>query len=667
MNNTLRSWYDWLIKVMILAVAYWIAGKLGLLLAIPPGYATAVWPPSGIALAALLLYGFQLWPGILIGSFLINVGTSFNDSSLLTIVKSLGLAVDIGMGATLQALCGAWLIRKYVRYPYYLFKVKDIARFMTLGGPISCLISATVGVGSLWWTQRIQPNGVLYNWWTWWVGDTLGVITVGTLIIIILTTPQSGWLNRQLTVSMPIVVSYIIVIKLFIFASHREIDRQQKELYQQSEILTKLIKNRFDFLFEGLTVLKSFFYTFDVINRDVFHNVTENLIRIRPELKAISWNPLIRNIDRVEFEMNMCQEGFKDFHITELDEHNQLTLTTPRSEYYPVLYMVPASDNQLVVGYDLASEMDQQKAITRALAAKSMAATGRIKLKPISYNQSIILFFLPVFDPDTVNESGNESQASPKGMLVAFMDIKRLIDNVMKDQIIENFNLSIHDTMAAKGNAVLYSGRVSPTTESDNVGDKPTANGLHAWHETIEIGGRQWEIKFSPSPNYHTQNRTLSLQAFGILAWGLIFASSFGVLLLITTGQTANVEEQVNRRTVELSLANHEKEVMLREIHHRVKNNFQVIASLLRLQADELTSEMAVIQLQECQNRIQAMALIHENLYHDETLSHIDFSAYIRKLSSILLSFYGSRADKIHLKMDLEQIFFPWSRLRHAG
>ena len=62
--------------VLISAAAYCITGKLGLLLAIPPGYATAIWPPSGIALAATLMYGYSVWPGIVLGSILVNIGTA---------------------------------------------------------------------------------------------------------------------------------------------------------------------------------------------------------------------------------------------------------------------------------------------------------------------------------------------------------------------------------------------------------------------------------------------------------------------------------------------------------------------------------------------------------------------------------------------------------------
>src|SRR5947207_1356600 len=107
----------WLSRVFILAVAYWISGRLGLLLAVPPGYATAVWPPSGVALIGILLLGGRHWPGIWLGSFCVNLGMALDASSTEAILKSLAIAGSIGLGASMQAAVGARLVRRFVGWP----------------------------------------------------------------------------------------------------------------------------------------------------------------------------------------------------------------------------------------------------------------------------------------------------------------------------------------------------------------------------------------------------------------------------------------------------------------------------------------------------------------------------------------------------------------------
>lgn len=136
-------------ELLLMAAAYYVVGRLGLLLAIPPGYATAVWPASGIALAGTLLFGYRVWPGTLLGPFLVNVWTSLDTTSMASISKSVFLATSIGMGASVQAVVGAFLVRRFVGYPTSLVAEHDVVKFLALGGPVSCLVSATFGVTSL--------------------------------------------------------------------------------------------------------------------------------------------------------------------------------------------------------------------------------------------------------------------------------------------------------------------------------------------------------------------------------------------------------------------------------------------------------------------------------------------------------------------------------------
>ena len=87
----------YLVRVMLLALAYYISGRLGLLLAVPPGYATPMWPPSGFALAGILLLGYRYWPGVLLGSFAVNLFTSFDPSDAQTMLRS-GLIAAVRIG-----------------------------------------------------------------------------------------------------------------------------------------------------------------------------------------------------------------------------------------------------------------------------------------------------------------------------------------------------------------------------------------------------------------------------------------------------------------------------------------------------------------------------------------------------------------------------------------
>src|SRR5438093_6269457 len=93
----------WLLRVLGMASAYYVAGRLALLLAIPPGYATAVWPGAGLALAAVLVWGYRVCPAIVAGSFLINFWTCLDGTPALSPFKSGLFSLSIGVGAAVQA------------------------------------------------------------------------------------------------------------------------------------------------------------------------------------------------------------------------------------------------------------------------------------------------------------------------------------------------------------------------------------------------------------------------------------------------------------------------------------------------------------------------------------------------------------------------------------
>ncbi|HCS46715.1 MAG TPA: hypothetical protein DIW61_00045 [Candidatus Aminicenantes bacterium] len=127
-------------------------------------------------------------------------------------------------------------------------------------------------------------------------------------------------------------------------------------------------------------------------------------------------------------------------------------------------------------------------------------------------------------------------------------------------------------------------------------------------------------------------------------------------------GKPANqgsILDVTERRKAEdrLQASLQEKEVLLQEIHHRVKNNMQVISSLLNLQSKHLSDPAAVEMFQECQHRIRTMALVHESLYKSSDLSRIEFGSYLKSLASHLLHFNEVDTRRIRLETALEEVY----------
>ena len=160
------------IQVALLAAAYFAAAQVSLLVAIPPGYATAVWPPSGIALAALLLGGSALWPGVLLGSFAAN----------LTIEGDLLAAAVIATGSSLQAYAIATLIARHVGVPRRFARVREVVVFVSLIA-LGAIIAPTMALLPLAAIHPLPVRDLAANWWTWWQGDACGMLIFTPLIL----------------------------------------------------------------------------------------------------------------------------------------------------------------------------------------------------------------------------------------------------------------------------------------------------------------------------------------------------------------------------------------------------------------------------------------------------------------------------------------------------
>src|SRR6266853_1332161 len=177
----------YLARVVVLAAVYFSAAKLALLAAIPPGYATAVWPPSGIALASVLLLGNRIWPGIWLGASLVNG----------TVQSSLVAATLMAAGNTLEALAGAALVRAFIGLPGAFRRGEDVVKFVAIAAA-SATIAATVAAGPLAVVHSLSSPELLWNWWTWWLGDTVGIIVVAPLILAWAVRTRVAWTPRNI-------------------------------------------------------------------------------------------------------------------------------------------------------------------------------------------------------------------------------------------------------------------------------------------------------------------------------------------------------------------------------------------------------------------------------------------------------------------------------------
>jgi PAS domain S-box-containing protein len=195
------------VRMLLLAAAYASAGYVGQLIAIPPGNVTTIWAPSGIALAAVLLWGWRTWPGIALGALIVNAWTLFGPASPATPVSALVVALVIATGSTTEPLLGAYLFERLTGRRNPLDRAADIFA-LAAACVASCLVGATIGVTSLVVSGLLGWGNYAYTWWIWWLGDTAGALIIAPLLLVWRAPPP--WLiDRQLRVE---VVGWLLLL-----------------------------------------------------------------------------------------------------------------------------------------------------------------------------------------------------------------------------------------------------------------------------------------------------------------------------------------------------------------------------------------------------------------------------------------------------------------------
>jgi signal transduction histidine kinase len=184
-----------------LVAVYVAAGKLGLSLALVHASASAVWPPTGIALAAFLLRGNSVWPAILAGAFLVNVTTAGNAAT----------ALAIAVGNTLEGMVGAGLVRRFAGGSAAFERPSSVFGFLALAGLVATPISPSIGVTSLCLGGFAPWARYGDIWLTWWLGDAGGAFVVAPALLLWLADPRPRWKAAQGVELAAVLVGIVLV------------------------------------------------------------------------------------------------------------------------------------------------------------------------------------------------------------------------------------------------------------------------------------------------------------------------------------------------------------------------------------------------------------------------------------------------------------------------
>ncbi len=339
----------------VVALAYFLAGRAALLLAIPPGYATAIWPAAGIALAAAVVCGPRVLPGVLVGSLAVNLSSSFDPAAPAAMWGEAGIAAVIAVGATAQAGLGALLFRALCTYPGTLDEDRDPIAFAAIVAPVSCLINPTVGVLALVQTGVLPEADAAFNWATWWVGDAIGVLIATPLTLVAIGEPAAPWRRRALPVALPLSLVMAVAVAAYVAVSAVEQDRIVQEYRSEVQPLAADLEHRRSAARETLESIRGLFEATGDVSEPTFLHFTARLLAANPSIQALGWNPVVTASEREAHEAAARARGHTDYRIIERDITGQLVAAPSRDRHIAVTYIQPLEGNEAALGYDILS------------------------------------------------------------------------------------------------------------------------------------------------------------------------------------------------------------------------------------------------------------------------------------------------------------------------
>ena len=189
--------------VALLATAYFVAGKIGLAFAFVHGNVTLIWPPTGIAVAAVCIFGYRMWPALALGAFFTTASTG----------APLLFAAAAAVGNPLQALAAVYLLRRLASFDRALGRIRDVLWFVALAAAASPLISATVGLAGLHLTGLTTWTDSPIVWFVWWSGDAMGVLLVAPLLLTLPDWRAEKWPPGRIAEGAALLLGAVIICR----------------------------------------------------------------------------------------------------------------------------------------------------------------------------------------------------------------------------------------------------------------------------------------------------------------------------------------------------------------------------------------------------------------------------------------------------------------------
>lgn len=512
-------------KSLILAAAvagcYFVLGLLGLLFRFYGDPVGILMPSAGFALIAVLFFGHGILPGVILGSFCLNAWAFDFKQGLLAFY------IAVAFGAGMAASLGASSIRKKIGFPNALIDFRCIVTFLMLGGPLSCLLSATVASVAMYFSSIIGFQQIPLAWLSWWLADVIGIMIFAPMLLTLVAEPHPVWRRRRVTVGLPVTVAFALVFLLFCYMQKVDHEKTIEHLKEKSYVLARVLEHRLQDELHAVETLGGFFSEIDDRpDSEDFKRLARRILAQHREIREIGW-----------------------FASTE----------TSQPKYRPVVS----------IDVNESSSSDWLKSIP--------AEIKQTWTEVRTYHPSVLIASkdgnLHAIVPTTITDDPAKGLS---GVIAAEISMESLMRETL---------IGLHSSRCTLSIEEIASGRTVPMRVYSNIALLESLS-----YETIDItaGNRIWRLNFyhEGPMTRPIDDRSIEWIAFD----GLCLVGLLAVMLLHLTGRFFRTEAVIEDRTKKLQemkasaeSANNAKNQFLAKISHELRTPLNGISGFTQL------------------------------------------------------------------------------------
>ena len=521
-------------------VSYALVGWLSFALTPTRDYAIPLFIPAGIALLVTMMHGRQMAIPVFLGSLF----TQFvaGDHTGLSGVAWLGILIP-PMGAVLQALAGAWLIRRLVGIPNPFDRPGTILALFFVVAPVSCLVNASLSVPVLVAIGAITTADGLFNWWNWWLGDTLGVIIALPPLLVFFGRPAEDWRPRRLAVAVPMAIAGTLAALASSQVAHWEEQRTSVRFQREADNLSGLVAARLNAQIDMLLAIRTWAATAPAITRETFHGFVAPWLQRYPGTQNFGWSPWVDHQDRLAFENARRTEGLTNFSINSRNPDGSVFPAEPADRYLPLTYLEPLESNRRALGLNVIHLPATAEAVARTRDSGLPAASAPIRLVQEQAQQLGVVIYQAV---DAENDDRHSAvNRVLRGIVSGTFRMEDIMQATLAGHVVEGIEICLLDSAAATDRRRLFG--------PDNCDSPQWRGDALRKISQLDFAGRRWELHVAATPQFVAESRTWA--AWTSVIGSLLGLGLLGAFLLITSGATRRIAGVVAQRTTELTAA----------------------------------------------------------------------------------------------------------------